>query len=78
MNCARGENIAEGPLIQALEAGDIAGAWFDCFSDEPYNGPLIKYPQVILTPHIASYTAECRRRMEMESVDNMMKFFNEG
>lgn len=76
MNCARGVAIDEEALADALDEGLIAGAWLDCFRDEPYSGPLVKYPQVLLTPHIGSYTVECRKRMEMEAVDNLMKGFN--
>ncbi|MFH1190090.1 MAG: phosphoglycerate dehydrogenase [Candidatus Omnitrophota bacterium] len=77
MNCARGAAIDEGALMNALDSGAVAGAWLDCFRDEPYNGPLVKYPQVLLTPHIGSYTVECRRRMEMEAVDNLIGGFGE-
>ncbi len=31
-----------------------------------------RYPQVLLTPHIGSLTVECRRRMEMEAVENLL------
>ena len=36
---------------------------------------LQKYPQVILTPHIGSYTAECRKNMEMQAVNNLINAF---
>jgi D-3-phosphoglycerate dehydrogenase len=72
LNAARGDMIDESALIKALEEGRIKGAWMDTFRQEPYSGPLIKYPQVILTPHVGSYTAECRIRMEMEAVNNLI------
>jgi len=62
-------------LLAALESGTVQEAWLDCFVDEPYSGPLTKYPQVIITPHVGSYTVECRRQMEMEAVDNLIKAF---
>jgi D-3-phosphoglycerate dehydrogenase len=73
LNAARGGLIDEDSLIRAIENGIIAGAWIDTFREEPYSGPLMKYPQVVLTPHVGSYTLECRRSMEMESVDNLLK-----
>lgn len=76
LNCARGGLIDEAQLIQALDSGKIAGAWLDCFPEEPYKGKLTLYPQVILTPHIGSYTKDCRNRMEMEAVDNLLSGFN--
>jgi len=77
INCARGGVVDEDELIKALDNGRIAGAWLDCFSTEPYTGPLTGYPQVLLTPHAASYTIECRKRMEKESVDNLIAGFRE-
>ncbi len=77
LNVSRGGVINETSLIHALEKGKIAGAWLDTFSTEPYTGPLINYPQVILTPHVGSYTLECRKSMEMESVDNLISGFKE-
>lgn len=72
LNAARGGLVNEESLIHALEGGKIAGAWLDTFCTEPYAGSLCKFPQVILTPHVGSYTMECRRSMEMEAVDNLI------
>ncbi len=72
LNPARGELVDELSLMQALDEGKIRGAWLDTFSPEPYQGPLIHYKQVILTPHVGSYTQECRSSMESEAVDNLL------
>ena len=73
LNCGRGGLLDEGALCEALDSGHVAGAWIDAFRDEPYSGPLTQYPQVLLTPHIGSFTVECRRRMEMEAVENLLE-----
>lgn len=75
LNAARGGLIDEQALINALESGKMAGAWLDTFNVEPYAGALSKYPQVLLTPHVGSYTGECRRYMEMEAVNNLLAGF---
>jgi len=72
LNAGRGGLVNESVLCQALEKGRVAGAWLDTFSREPYEGPLIRAPHVILTPHIGSSSIECRRRMEMEAVENLL------
>ncbi len=77
LNAARGGLVDEEFLLHALGNGIIAGAWLDTFSTEPYAGPLTEYPQVILTPHVGSYTFECRKSMEMEAVNNLISAFNE-
>jgi len=78
LNAARGTSVDEAALIHAIERGTVAGAWLDTFSREPYEGPLTRYPQVILTPHVGSYTAECRRQMETEAVENLIAGLSEG
>lgn len=75
LNAARGEVIDEALLLSALKAEKIAGAWIDTYSVEPYSGPLCTMPNVVLTPHIGSYTQECRRNMEMEAVENLIRGF---
>lgn len=75
LNAARGGVIDEEALVQSLKEGKIKGAWLDTFDREPYSGPLAEFEQVILTPHIGSYTVECRRAMEMESVENLLNGF---
>lgn len=72
LNVARGKLVNETSLVKALDGKKIAGAWLDCFATEPYQGSLTKYSQVILTPHIGSYTRECRKKMEMDAVSNLL------
>jgi lactate dehydrogenase-like 2-hydroxyacid dehydrogenase len=64
VNVARGSVIDESALIQALQAGTIAGAALDVFEAEP-NVPqaLREMDNVVLTPHIGSATAQTRRAM---------------
>lgn len=76
LNAARGEAVSEDLLVRALDDGGVAGAWIDTFQNEPYNGALCNYDQVILTPHIGSYTHECRSSMENEAVDNLIRALN--
>ena len=72
LNVARGGLINESALVTALDAGTVAGAWLDTFSSEPYSGPLCSRDNVVLTPHIGSYTKECRQGMENEAVENLL------
>jgi D-3-phosphoglycerate dehydrogenase / 2-oxoglutarate reductase len=72
-NAARGGVVGEAALQRALDSGQLAGAWLDCFVNEPYDGPLRAYPQVLLTPHVGSYTRECRLKMEMDAATNLLE-----
>lgn len=76
LNAARGGIISESALISSLKSGKIAGAWIDTFEKEPYSGPLSNFDNVILTPHVGSYTLECRKQMETEAVENLINSFN--
>ena len=75
LNAARGRVIDELALVSALQTNKVAAAWCDVFDEEPYQGPLQKFPQVILTPHIGSYTEECRRLMEMQAAQHLIAAF---
>ena len=78
LNAARGELVEEEALIDALDSGILTGAWLDTFKQEPYSGKLCNFKQVILTPHIGSYTAECRSAMETEAVNNLITGFQKN
>lgn len=78
INCARGGIVDESALVAALDAGEIAGAGVDVFDIEapPANHPLWRYPNVILSPHIAGVTYESFERMGTMAVENAYKILN--
>jgi D-3-phosphoglycerate dehydrogenase len=62
VNAARGELVDVPALIEALESGKVAGAAVDVFPEEPYDGPLLTAPNVVVTPHLAASTGEAQDR----------------
>ena len=58
VNVARGMLIDEHALVGALEDGQISAAGLDVVRNEPLDAtnPLLRLPQVLLTPHIAAFT----------------------
>jgi D-3-phosphoglycerate dehydrogenase / 2-oxoglutarate reductase len=77
INASRGEILVEEDLERALKEKIISGAAIDVFSNEPYNGQLLNYENVITTPHIGSYAKETRIQMELEAANNIINFFRE-
>jgi len=75
INTARGGLVDEAALIQALDAGLIAGAGFDVLSVEPpKNGhPLldVRRPNFILTPHVAWASDGAMQFLADQLIDNI-------
>ena len=72
LNSARGSLISEIALADALDTGRVKSAWLDVFPEEPYKGILTEYNQVLLTPHMSTYSAQCRKDMESAAVHNLL------
>lgn len=61
INASRGGIVDEDALVDALEAGRLAGAGLDVWRHEPEIDPrLLALPNVVLTPHMGSATLEGR------------------
>jgi len=74
INVSRGEILSELALIEALEKGTIAGAALDVVRNEPNPDiRLCKAPNLILTPHIASWTQEADITISTQTVENFLK-----
>ena len=76
INTARGPIVDENALIEALKNGKIAAAGLDVFEFEPQiSEDLIRLPNVVLTPHIASATIETRGAMSRIAAENIIAVF---
>jgi glyoxylate reductase len=70
VNTSRGPIVHEQALVDALEAGRIAGAALDVFEHEPEVHPgLLGLENVVLVPHLGSATRETREAMGMLCVE---------
>ena len=78
INTSRGGIINEIDLNNSLNKKVIFGAGLDVFEKEPVDkdNPLLKNNKVILSPHSATFTNECKSRMSIETTKNIIDFFN--
>jgi phosphoglycerate dehydrogenase-like enzyme len=63
INTSRGPIVDEAALIQAVQAGAIAGAGLDVYDEEPLppDHPLRRLPNTVITPHLGYVTEETYR-----------------
>ena len=74
INAARGPIVDTEALTEALTTNQIAFAAMDVTDPEPIpaDHPLVKLPNVLITPHIGSATIETRTSMALLTVDNLL------
>ena len=74
INTARGPIIDPQALYDALQAGKIAGAALDVTEPEPIplDSPLLKLPNCLIVPHIASASVATRAKMAQMAAANVV------
>ena len=78
INTSRGDLVVEKDLAEALISGKVAGAAADVVSTEPIkrDNPLLKAPNMIITPHMAWGAKESRGRLMNQAVENLKAFLS--
>ncbi|WP_260260892.1 phosphoglycerate dehydrogenase [Vibrio intestinalis] len=84
INAARGTVVDIEALCHSLEAGHLSGAAIDVFPTEPktnadpFESPLMKYDNVILTPHVGGSTQEAQENIGVEVAGKLAKYSDNG
>jgi len=78
LNCARGEIVNTNDMVAALKSGQVGGYGTDVLDHEPpaADHPLLKLPNVVCTPHVASRTYESVVRQATCAVKNLILAMN--
>ncbi|KAG5983501.1 hypothetical protein E4U55_008023 [Claviceps digitariae] len=79
INTARGAVMDEDALVQALHAGTVSSVGLDVYEDEPVIHPgLLANPNVLLVPHMGTWTVETQTKMEEWAISNVVMAVEEG
>ena len=78
VNTARGELIDGEALVEYLQKGKVGAVALDVVEGEPIgpDHPLLKFENVIVTPHIAAYTYEALRGMDEAVVEAILNYLS--
>jgi len=76
VNVARGSLVDTAALVEALAAGEIAGAALDVTDPEPLpdDHPLWSEPRALITPHSANPPEALVRNLTMRVEENVRRF----
>ncbi|TNH05484.1 phosphoglycerate dehydrogenase [Testudinibacter sp. TR-2022] len=84
INAARGTVVDIAALAEALDSGRVLGAAIDVFPTEPasindpFESPLCRFDNVILTPHIGGSTSEAQENIGSEVANKLVKYSDNG
>jgi len=80
INCARGGIINEDALVEALNSKHLGGAALDVFVQEPppADHPLLKMPNVVITPHLGASTVEAQVSVATEAAQLLIDYLQRG
>jgi len=80
INMARGPVVDQAALHAALVGGAIAGAAVDVLEQEPpaADEPLLRLPNVLVTPHTSSWSAESLVQLRRGVVGNVVQVLKGG
>ncbi|CAA6812695.1 MAG: D-3-phosphoglycerate dehydrogenase (EC [uncultured Sulfurovum sp.] len=77
INSARGGIVNEKDLYFALKNGLITSAAIDVFEIEPYKGNLKELDNCLLTCHMGASTIDSRTDMEVQAIEEVIRYKNE-
>src|SRR4029077_16530322 len=80
LNCARGEIVNTATSAAGRQSGIVGGYGPDVLDQEPppADHPLLKLPNVVITPHLGASTVEAQARVAYEGAQLLVDFLTRG
>ena len=79
VNCARGGLVDEKAVKAALDSGQLAGAAFDVFEEEPAtSSPLFGNEKFVATPHLGASTTEAQENVALQVAEQIADYVLSG
>jgi len=76
VNTSRGGIVNEQAIYEYLKSHNDSYYCCDVYVNEPYNGKLIELENVLLTPHVSTFTLSSRRQVEKLAVENCLEILS--
>lgn len=76
VDVSRGGLVDPAALVEVLRNGSLGGAGLDVFAEEPLpaDNPLWQMPNVIITPHVAGFSAKYDERATALFSENLLRY----
>jgi len=79
INCARGGLVVEADLLDGLNSGQVGGAAFDVFENEPAKeNALFGHENFIATPHLGASTEEAQVNVAVQVAEQIADYLVDG
>jgi len=76
VNTARGDIVNENAIYEYLKSHKDSYYCSDVYVEEPYVGKLTELENVLLTPHVSTFTLSSRRQAEQLAIENCLNILS--
>ncbi|MFW5922824.1 MAG: phosphoglycerate dehydrogenase [Planctomycetota bacterium] len=79
INCARGPIVDQDAVVAAVQEGELAGAAFDVYDEEPPEDfDFARHNQILATPHLGASTEAAQEAVGAQAADQLINALEDG